>query len=412
MLFISPQLAQMIFKTWLSLLVHPVLWLLMLLVWFQYRRASRLKMNLYGMDDDQAWRQTFLSVFAGFFGGLLGSYILVFIGVSLTNIGIGYLWLLALLLMLINPRFICFAYAGSLLAISSLLFGFPQVDIPQLMGLVAVLHLVESLLILISGGQGALPVYTRNKHGQIVGAFTLQKFWPIPIVTLFLSPLPLGGPLSSPLAMPSWWPLLHAANSGGEQAVYLLLPVIAGLGYSDLSVTLRPAAKIKRAAASLAVYSMVLLTLAIIASYLHSLVLLAVLFSSLGHEYIIRMGQRQELTGRPFYVPHQHGVKVLYVRRNSLAARLGLKSGDVIYMLNQVSINTNEAFQALLAYCGGRVKVRYWSCGSGKWRDREGKLAAGLDFGVIPVPEATDPVYVEFANPGIFRWLKGVMRGK
>ena len=125
------------------------------------------------------------------------------LGISINDLGILYLWVLAVLLMLINPRFLCFSYAGGLLALFSLFTGYPKLNIPALMGLVAVLHLVESALILASGHSGSLPVYVRNRFGRVVGAFNLQKFWPVPLAIIAIGYI---GPQLP--RMPGWWPLL------------------------------------------------------------------------------------------------------------------------------------------------------------------------------------------------------------
>src|SRR5690606_41661119 len=93
--------------------------------------------------------------------------------------GVGYARLVAIALMMVHPRFICSAYAGGILSVTHLLFGWPGLSVPAIMALVAVLHLVESLLILLHGPTGATPVYVRRPDGRVVGGFTMQKFWPI-----------------------------------------------------------------------------------------------------------------------------------------------------------------------------------------------------------------------------------------
>ena len=90
-------------------------------------------------------------------GGVLASYIMVFVGLTLSDSGLIYLWPLAILLMFIDARFLCFAYAGGLLALSSIALGWPEVSIPQLLGLVAILHFAEAVLILVSVHLGAMP---------------------------------------------------------------------------------------------------------------------------------------------------------------------------------------------------------------------------------------------------------------
>ncbi|RYD07115.1 hypothetical protein N752_00605 [Desulforamulus aquiferis] len=139
-------------------------------------------------------------------GGVIASYLMLVIGLTLSGSGLLYLWPLAILLMLIDARFLCFAYAGGILAFSSLVFGWPNVSVPQVLGLVAILHMVEAFLIYVSGHQGAVPTFIKNTEGKVVGGFALQKFWPIPLTAWWwLGRLPCltavwvcpsGGPLS------------------------------------------------------------------------------------------------------------------------------------------------------------------------------------------------------------------------
>src|SRR5699024_665162 len=108
----------------------------------------------------------------------------VILGISLSEAGISYLWLVALVLMLINQRYLCFAYAGGIVSLFSLLTGYPQIHIPTLMALVAILHLVEAFLIFINGHHLPSPMYVKHESGKVVGAFNLQKFWPMPTIAL------------------------------------------------------------------------------------------------------------------------------------------------------------------------------------------------------------------------------------
>ena len=114
------------------------------------------------------------SILYGLLGGLFGSVILLLVGLSLDNIGIVYLWPVAIFLFLFNPRFLCFAYAGGIIAVFSLflrsllpaypvlgeikvLAGIMEIHLPSLLALVGILHLTESLLIYLSGHRGASP---------------------------------------------------------------------------------------------------------------------------------------------------------------------------------------------------------------------------------------------------------------
>ena len=223
----------------LRVLIEPFFWLVAVLVWTQYRRMLKTKEAISGYKDS-ALRISFIALIYGIIGGILGSFLMVIFGVTIDGMGVAWLWVIALMLMLISPRLLCFSYAGGILALISLLTGAPQVNIPGLMGLVAILHLVESILILLSGHQDPLPVYIRNQAGRVVGAFNLQKFWPIPLAVMMIvmgTAQQLPGEL---MQMPEWWPLIRPWGITSDQNVmYQILPVVAALGYGELAVTMR-----------------------------------------------------------------------------------------------------------------------------------------------------------------------------
>ena len=194
-------------------------WLVVLLVFFQYRRVAGMEERLYGFVKNQPGHQTILAAAQGLVGGLIGSFILVFVGVSLSGAGIQYLLPVALLLYLLSPRLMCFSYAGGIVAVLYLLFGLPRVSVGGIMALVGILHLTESLLIWLSGHTCATPVVIRNQRRELVGAFSLQKFWPVPIVVLVL----LAAGLWYACSRPAFRRFLT------RQAVALWLAAAAGL---------------------------------------------------------------------------------------------------------------------------------------------------------------------------------------
>lgn len=372
------------------------------LVAFLYRKMNKTKKQLFGVDGgagEKVWVEVIKATGWGLFGGLIGSFLMVLAGVTLNNIGISYLWLLAILLFMLNPRYLCFAYAGGLLSLSHLIFGFPSVEVPQLMGLVAILHLVESLLILWSGHLGALPVYVSHNQGRVVGGFNLQRFWPIPLVVMFVVPIPMGELIHDFISMPNWWPLIRSPLAENPNLLYTMLPVVAALGYGDLALTDTPAAKSRWSAGRLAAYSLILLFLSIAASYWGWVVWLAALFGPLGHELLILKGQQKELQGEPMYCPPEKGVMILDVRLDSPAYKLGLTSGDILINLNGFMLNTKWELAQVLTTQPDYLVVDYVR------KDRafrtQGRLPPGESIGIISVPEPSDRSQVQFNSQGL-----------
>ena len=294
-------------RVWLTTLTSPsflfIYGLLILLVISQYRRLQNMSEPLLQGRRKMYLNSALVSAGLGLLGGILGSILLVFLGVDLAGIAIVQLWLVAIFLMLINPRFLCFSYAAGVISISYLLFGYPNVNIPQLMGLVAVLHLVESVLIRLNGPLSPFPVYIK-KQDQVRGGFNLQLFWPIPLVALL--GVTAGDP-SIGIATPHWWPLLQNYSHFAVNQDYALIPVLAILGYGEISTAQTPLQATRRSSGQLFMFSLTLLTLAVLASRYAFFLPLAALFSPLGHEVVVWLGLRLENQARSLYIPSGTG---------------------------------------------------------------------------------------------------------
>lgn len=370
--------------------------LLFLLVAWQYRRQQNISASQPANHPKNYFKAAFISTVLGIMGGILGSILLVFLGIDLAGIGITQLWLTALVLMLIQPRFICFAYAAGVLAIANLTIGYPHISIPQLMGLVAVLHMVESLLILLNGPLNAQPVYIK-KHGQLRGGFNLQMFWPIPLVALMsvgYTDLAVTG-----IDMPRWWPLLKDYATFADDQAFALLPVLAVLGYGEISTSRTPLQASRKSSFFLCIFSFLLLLLAVLASHWAAFLPLLAVFSPLGHELVIWLGIRAE-TRPPIYIPPDRGVMILDVLAGSNAARAGLKSRDIILAIDGIAINQYHIVEEILRDVGqemsleierdGRVKTVVWMSSRGR------------SPGIIPVPDPTAVQYLAAEDDRIF----------
>ncbi len=389
-----------------EIIVNPqsFYWAIVLVVAFQYQRLAAQKARNFGLPRDPVVKPVLMATGYGVLGGVVGSLLMLVVGIDLTETGIEYLWPLAIVLLLISPRFLCFAYAGGIISISYLLFGFPQVDVVQLMGLVAILHLVESLLILLSGHLGAVPVYFKTAGGRIVGGFTLQKFWPIPLVALMA-----GYPWADSIVLPGGLPLLQSGLASIDHGViYSLMPVVAALGYGDMALARTPVEKSRWSALYLSLYSISLLILAILASKWGFFAYLAALFGPLGHELVIKVGREMELKGQPYFVPPGQGIKILDVVAGTPAYQAGLTGGDTILTINRHPVNNLAQLEENLHLGGFLVELEYVKArGSGLQREII-KLRWGEPLGVIPVPEGYEGFYMELREAGLLRgfWKK------
>ena len=404
-----------------GMLYFPIMITLVLaMVLRQHVRQAQLEEHLFGSPLSKPLRQVIISLAFGLLGGFFASLLMISLGVALSEqMGIIYVWPVVLVLMLISPRFMCFAYGGGVVGVASLLlrglallwpelasFGLVAslmaVDLSALMALVGLLHLTEALLIFVSGHINASPVIVQGPKGDVVGGFMLQRFWPMPMAAFLAvvasQELEIIG---DSIAMPNWWPLLQpfAELGPGMMLFFYTLPIVAALGYSDIAISSTPRAKSRWSARNLLLYSIVLLALAILSGRWTGMQVLAVLFAPLGHEYLIQAGNRREWAGDPLFTAPERGVRLLTVLPKSAAQAQGLAGGWIILNVNGIDVNSRRDLSAALNTFPGLAEIEAVSP-EGATRtvlihQSQGKL------GLVPVPDKSERgSYVKLGGQG------------
>ena len=397
---ITPEILKTMAAVFTESQILQLFLLVVAIVALQYHRIGKVRERFFGLKPRGVWRDVLLATGFGLLGGVVASYLMVFVGLTLSGSGLIYLWPLAILLMLIDARFLCFAYAGGILAFSSMVFGWPDISVPQVLGLVAILHFAEAVLILISGHMGAVPTFIKNAEGKVVGGFALQKFWPVPLAVMVVvghSSVPTGG-----VSMPDWWPLIRGdLGANVDNIIYGLMPVVAGLGYGDLAAARTPQQKGRISAVILGIYSVLLLGLAVLADQRPLMGIVAALFSPLGHELVIYLGKKLE-TGKSIYQPTGQGVKVLDVVPGYPAWQAGIRSGDIIMEVNGMAVSSRQGLEFALGVYN-QLQLTYFSM------KEKRVFREGVDYqdkemlGLLPVPEGNEQNYMELSTEGSFR---------
>lgn len=443
-------ISRIFMSSFLLALVMPIFWIVLFLVYLQYRRRASTEEKLFGRTINPIGRQMLLSIALGMIGGFAASAILVFMGLSLEQIGLYFIWPVALLLLLVNPRYLCFSYAGGIVAVVVLLARYVlivispglaqyqvvesllRIHIPALLVLIGLLHLIEALLIFVGGHWGSSPVYLKKDNGKVIGAFALQQFWPIPLVVLLVSVVTQSEIVG--VSMPDWWPILESTMQPGpgQSLQYAVIPVAAGLGYADMAISSTPRERSTFSAKWLALYSIVLLIFAIGSEFTAWLVLPGVLFAPLGHELLILYGNKKEESRLQRYRSADFGVPIMMVLPGTVAQDAGLADDDLILKVNGQAVSDSQDlirkiddsyFMVLLE---GERENKPFSLILKK-RSREEiesrePFRTGLparptfsllhycaDLGLITVPSPDSPVYLEIrkADPlGRLRHLK------
>ena len=356
----------------------------------QYQKYSELQNDIYGKPAKSIREITEQIILTGLIAGFAASFAVVAAGITIEGDAIKYLFYIMCLLLLIDLRFVCISYAAGLLAAISLIFGYPKVNIPSLLALVAILQMVESILIYTNRKGDSVPVFIRHKN-EIAGAFLIRKFWLIPVV-FFTYMLRTGGAL---LDISPAWPMLFNSSSLQNGVYALGLDcLVTVLCYTDIAITKHPEKKCTQSAIMLFGYSTILMILAVISIHLPWAGYIGVVFCVLAHEGINFYSKYSENRGEPLYSAVRRGLRVMDMMSESHAQKMGLQRGDIILSINNNDIQTdegvNEALREFPTFTW--IRVLGWD---GKERTIEYRCFPGgyNTLGIISVPREKEVTY-------------------
>jgi len=393
-------MAGKVFDTLPAAIIFP--WpVFILIVSFLAARRRVVEQHLLGRCRIPFWREVAGDAVSGITAGYAGSLVLLYLGITVSTEGFIYIPILSFMLMLIDLRYLCLAYAGGLLSLISLATGLPALHIPGLFALVAVLHFVESALILAGGDQRALPVYLRRPEGT-VGGYLLQRVWPMPLLCLGITTAASTQSVVY-LQSPSWWPLIPINLASGM--IFMVFPAAVALGYGDLSLTSSPRVKAVRTAGLLGLYSVVLLALAVAAVRIPVCAWMAAFFAPCGHELVLFTARQIELHGKPAFAHMAAGVKVLAVMPGSRAATAGIRPGAVIAEVNGHPV---ESKADLLARLGESILLTTIVTRPPDGREERRIELRGdtTSIGLVLAPDLDEPAQVSIGPWRFLPWRR------
>ncbi|ENK0558175.1 PDZ domain-containing protein [Clostridium botulinum] len=359
------------------LLIEPysviVLLLLSLILYRKNRKTIIMQKMIIGQKVTTAFELTISEVVLGIFAGTAASLIMSYLGIFFREDSAIYLiFLISMFFMIFNPRFICFSYSGAALGMVSLILlnmakllnmpqlNFVNIDIPALMSMVAILHLVEGILVMIDGDRGYVPVFT-NREDKIIGGFVLQRYWILPIAFMLminnqaLSNISQGG-----APMPNWWPLLKAGLplSVLNAAVIALTSFYGIIGYNAVTFTKTRKEKKIISGLYIVIYSLILFMLSRLAVMNTLLKVVVLIFAPVGHEAMLYIQKYFELKGEPRYISTEEGIMVLDVAKDSVANKMGIKSGDLLLQVNDKEIDSEEDIVKSIGQMYGHISFK------------------------------------------------------
>jgi len=339
--------------------------MLLMLAFILYRKnlkTAMMQKMIIGETVDSAFELTISQVVIGIFAGCAASIIMSFLGVVFDQgSAVELMFLASLLFMFYNPRFVCFAYSGAILGLISIAMGYIanytgvpgwdvlKLDIPALMTLVAVLHLVEGVVVTFDGKRGSVPVFT-NREENIIGGFALQRYWAIPIAIFFMIQDKSIVSSAWQVPTPDWWPIIKTFVPLDvlKNALLMLVPFYGILGYNSVTFTKTKKEKTRESGLFIIGYSIILFGLAQLAEINVIYKVLVLIFCIGAHEAMILLQRKMELQGKPKFISTGDGIMVLEIAPNSPAAEMGIISGDTLLRINDKSIENEEVIMDVL----------------------------------------------------------------
>lgn len=331
-------------------------WYLIVVVLVYFLAKKIRNTNIYNMEYAKSPMAALIeAVLQGIVVGMVGSLLLVILGLPIQlSYYMFFILPISLVLAMINIRYICLSYSATILGVLALTFNgqtisgltFPDIDIniPGLMALVGVLHLMESVLIYFVGANDCMPIVSK-KDGKIVQGHILQKYWPIPIAVLFMTSGVASGDV---IQMPTWWPLIKSPQLLVGIFYLGLMPFVGVLGYSTVTFSEEPERRAKKTGLMLFAYSIFMIGFAIIVKDNLVLSIIGLILMAVIHESILLAEQHFEITNTPLYTLPSQGIRIMHVIQGGPAEKAGMKRGNIIKKINDFEILNAQHFKEVM----------------------------------------------------------------
>ena len=302
---------------------------------------------------------TLSQIVLGILAGAIGSIILSVLGVTFSeNSGIEFIFMISILSLFYKKKYISYAYSAAILGAIGIALKFISnitdmklflnIDILSLMTFVGVIYILEGILIIFDGSRGAIPVFTK-KDDKIVGGFSFNRYWPIPVAILMVFNNSIAGEDSIYSNITSWWPIINNKSIVPLLATVMIasIPLYGIMGYSNVTFTQENKTKSLRCGIAILIYGISVSLVGQLAGINILGQIIAIIYELLAFEVIMRYEYRIEKKGQSLYVSDDEGIMVLEVTPNSPAYEVGIKRGDKIIEINGQNIKSEgDIFKA------------------------------------------------------------------
>lgn len=395
-----------------------ILIMMALVFYLKNKKTVTMEKMIMGKNTYSGFELTVSQIVMGIFGGVIASLLLTNMGVVFyESSNIYLLFFISVLLMMLNPKLVCFSYSGAILGLfSSFLYFlsltldkpsiyFLKVDATPIILLVGVMHIVEGILVFFDGKRGAIPVFT-GRDNKIAGGFAYRRQWILPMIILMMMQSQGAATAGSTVNVPNWWPLInHSTNVEiFAAAVIGAIPLFAGMNYSTVTFTMEKNKKPLFSGILIAVYGILMSALSLLGGINPLLDIVLLIIMPLAHEYMLYFDRMSEKKGNIKYVSSIDGMCVLDLAPYSMAKEMGFQRGDLILEINGRKADSDEAVFRVLEAMPERIEVIVKRC-DGTVKKLLGQVAGKREpMGIVVVPRKfSGNVTVTSAGNGSFK---------
>ena len=394
-----------------------VLIVLALVLYFKNKKITGMQKLILGDSVNSTIELTLSQMVLGILGGVLGSIILNSLGVVFNNnSGIMYLFIISIVLMFINSRFICFSYSGAVLGVISIflkalnesqgVYEFAKINIMYLVIFIGVMHVVEGILVMIDGDRGAIPVFT-NADNRILGGYALKRYWVIPICLMIILNDPMFTVYYTEItSVPHWWPLLQSQHllkiAATAISTIVLAPFFAMTGYSAITFTRSKKRKAMFSGSLILTYGIVMILISQITILGVAGELTAVIVMPVAHEIMLKIQRINEQSRDAKFVSDENGLTILEILPGTEFDKQGIKCGDKILSVNNEKIKNESEIYTILKKSLNQININIMTT-TGQLRTLTLTHKKKRRLGILLVPFRVDEEEVIEVNRRSFK---------
>jgi len=169
----------------------------------------------------------------------------------------------------------------------------------------------------------------------------------------------------------------------------MLFPIAVLLEYNDLAVTARPERRARKTGLWMGMYSLLILTIAVLSVHYGWLMFAGAVLMPLLHEFLLYWSRKGQLDGDPIFGAPWRGLRILEVMPDTVGSQMGLRPGDILLNLNGRGINSEEMLQEVLRTAPMYLWIDYKRDGKPETAEYHSYHRDEDSMGILYVPRKT-----------------------